>query len=211
MRTNERANVRSLFAPTRRSLVAILAHPSFGPSGTGLSIPTPVSADPNKARRDSFGRDLPHYVLSVNMASTALLAADFAALSREAGRRHSDVRDVSSSRPLSKVPPSWAEPFPSPRKQAADAAHQLLKQATQQSMLELHAGGSCPHWERAIPPLTPPDVAADPPPTSHPLYQPVFLAANTKNAKVIALAMSALQRLIMANAVPRVSRRRFAE
>lgn len=29
------------------------------------------------------------------MASTALLAADYAALAREAGRRHSDVRDVS--------------------------------------------------------------------------------------------------------------------
>ncbi|GAA5982776.1 hypothetical protein JCM10908_006780 [Rhodotorula pacifica] len=92
------------------------------------------------------------------MASTALLAADYAALSRESGRRHPDVRD------------------------AADAAHQLLKQSIQQSMTELHA---------------------DPPPTSHPLYQPIFLAANTKNAKVIALAMSALQRLIMANAVPR--------
>ncbi|GAA5871435.1 hypothetical protein JCM3774_005599 [Rhodotorula dairenensis] len=92
------------------------------------------------------------------MASTALLAADYAALAREAGRRHSDVRD------------------------AADTAHQLLKEGSQQSMIELHA---------------------DPPPTSHPLYQPIFLAAETKNAKVIALAMSALQRLIMANAVPR--------
>lgn len=98
-------------------------------------------------------------------------------------------------------------PLPSARKQAADAAHQLLKQASQQSMLELHAGKSPVPilLERDPTPLTPHDVAADPPPTSHPLYQPIFLAANTKNAKVIALAMSALQRLIMANAVPRVS------
>jgi hypothetical protein len=91
-------------------------------------------------------------------------------------------------------------------KQAADAAHQLLKQASQQSMTELHAGKSlllCPTVKRSRSAHSA-DAAADPPPTSHPLYQPIFLAANTKNAKVIALAMSALQRLIMANAVPRV-------
>lgn len=104
-------------------------------------------------------------------------------------------------------------PLPSARKQAADAAHQLLKQASQQSMTELHAG-KLPVpilLERNPAPLTPHYAAADPPPTSHPLYQPIFLAANTKNAKVIALAMSALQRLIMANAVPRVSSRRLKE
>jgi len=38
-----------------------------------------------------------------------------------------------------------------------------------------------------------------------PLYQPIFLASSTRNAKVIALAVSALQRLITTGAVPAVS------
>ncbi|BGO96049.1 hypothetical protein NBRC10512_005991 [Rhodotorula toruloides] len=92
------------------------------------------------------------------MASSALLAADYASLAKEAGRRHSDVRD------------------------AADKAHQLIKQSKEQAFEELRA---------------------DPPPSQHPLYQPIFLASPTRNAKVIALAMSALQRLIVAGAVPK--------
>ncbi|BGP35773.1 Endocytosis and vacuole integrity protein [Rhodotorula toruloides] len=92
------------------------------------------------------------------MASSALLAADYASLAKEAGRRHSDVRD------------------------AADKAHQLVKQSKEQAFDELRT---------------------DPPPSQHPLYQPIFLASPTRNAKVIALAMSALQRLIVAGAVPK--------
>ncbi|GAA6010582.1 hypothetical protein JCM10207_007749 [Rhodosporidiobolus poonsookiae] len=90
--------------------------------------------------------------------SLALLASDFASLSKEAGRRHGDVRD------------------------AADKAGQLLKTGKEQALEELRA---------------------DPPPTQHPFYQPIFLASTTRNAKVIALAVSALQRLIAAGAVPK--------
>ncbi|GAA5930374.1 hypothetical protein JCM10213_001074 [Rhodosporidiobolus nylandii] len=89
--------------------------------------------------------------------STALLQADYSSLSKEAGRRHGEVRD------------------------AADKAAQLLKTSKDESLAELRA---------------------DPPPTQHPLYQPIFLAPATRNAKVIALAVSALQRLIQAGAVP---------
>ncbi|BGP27996.1 Endocytosis and vacuole integrity protein [Rhodotorula toruloides] len=92
------------------------------------------------------------------MASSALLAADYASLAKEAGRRHSDVRD------------------------AADKAHQLVKQSKEQAFDELRT---------------------DHPPSQHPLYQPIFLASPTRNAKIIALAMSALQRLIVAGAVPK--------
>lgn len=45
----------------------------------------------------------------------------------------------------------------------------------------------------------------EPPPTPQPLYHPIFLAAATRNSKIIALAVSSLQRLIAAGAVPRVS------
>ncbi|BGP52111.1 Endocytosis and vacuole integrity protein [Rhodotorula kratochvilovae] len=88
----------------------------------------------------------------------SLLAHDYASLAKEAGRRHSDVRD------------------------AADKAHQLIK-AGKDDVFN--------------------DLRADPPPAQHPLYQPIFLASATRNAKVIALAVSALQRLILSAAVPR--------
>ncbi|GAA6056217.1 hypothetical protein JCM3770_002092 [Rhodotorula araucariae] len=87
-----------------------------------------------------------------------LLAHDYASLAKEAGRRHSDVRD------------------------AADKALQLIK-AGKDDVFD--------------------DLRADPPPAEHPLYQPIFLASATRNAKVIALAVSALQRLILSAAVPR--------
>ncbi|GAA5884135.1 hypothetical protein JCM6882_002154 [Rhodosporidiobolus microsporus] len=90
--------------------------------------------------------------------SLTLLAGDYSSLSKEAGRRHGDVRD------------------------AADKAAQLLKTNKEQALEELRS---------------------DPPPTQHPLYQPIFLASTTRNAKVIALAVSALQRLIMAGLVPK--------
>ncbi|GJN94193.1 hypothetical protein Rhopal_007267-T1 [Rhodotorula paludigena] len=89
---------------------------------------------------------------------SSLLAADYASLAKEAGRRHADVRD------------------------AADKAHQLVKTSKDEALRELRA---------------------DPPPAEHPLYQPIFLASSTRNAKVIALAVSALQRLIQSAAVPR--------
>lgn len=38
--------------------------------------------------------------------SIALLLADYTALSKEAGRRHSDVRDVSRSVPFERLPVS---------------------------------------------------------------------------------------------------------
>ncbi|GAA6023836.1 hypothetical protein JCM11491_006311 [Sporobolomyces phaffii] len=83
--------------------------------------------------------------------SIALLQADLTALSKEAGRRHSDVRD------------------------AADKAAQLVKTAKDKD-----------------------DALAEP----AGVYHPIFLASATRNAKVIALAVSALQRLISARAVP---------
>ncbi|GAA6033445.1 hypothetical protein JCM8097_001397 [Rhodosporidiobolus ruineniae] len=92
------------------------------------------------------------------MASLPLLVADYSSLSKEAGRRHGDVRD------------------------AADKAAQLLK-ANKEAALD--------------------ELKTDPPPAQHPLYQPIFLASSTRNAKVIALAVSALQRLIVAGAVPK--------
>ncbi|GAA5977223.1 hypothetical protein JCM11641_003881 [Rhodosporidiobolus odoratus] len=92
--------------------------------------------------------------------SLALLSQDYSSLSKEAGRRHSDVRD------------------------AADKAAQLLK--------------ANPNKDTAFD-----ELRADPPPAQHPLYQPIFLASTTRNAKVIALAVSALQRLIVAGAVPK--------
>ncbi|GAA5902486.1 Mon2p [Sporobolomyces salmoneus] len=87
--------------------------------------------------------------------SIALLQSDYTALSKEAGRRHSDVRD------------------------AADKASQLLKTSKEQALQDALTSTE--------PPL---------------LYQPIFLASSTRNAKVIALAVSALQRLITAGAVP---------
>ncbi|GAA5958007.1 hypothetical protein JCM3765_006230 [Sporobolomyces pararoseus] len=87
--------------------------------------------------------------------SIALLQADYTALSKEAGRRHSDVRD------------------------AADKASQLLKTSKEQALQDA--------------------VNSQEPPL---LYQPIFLSSTTRNAKVIALAVSALQRLITAAAVP---------
>ncbi|GAA5873054.1 hypothetical protein JCM1840_007309 [Sporobolomyces johnsonii] len=90
--------------------------------------------------------------------SLALLQADYAGLSKEAGRRHADVRE------------------------AADKAHQLLKASKDQAFA---------------------DLRTEPPPAQQPLYQPIFLASATRNAKVIALAVSALQRLISAGAVPK--------
>ncbi|GAA5982187.1 hypothetical protein JCM5350_003486 [Sporobolomyces pararoseus] len=87
--------------------------------------------------------------------SITLLQADYTALSKEAGRRHSDVRD------------------------AADKASQLLKTSKEQALQDA--------VNSTEPPL---------------LYQPIFLSSTTRNAKVIALAVSALQRLITAGAVP---------
>ena len=90
-----------------------------------------------------------------------LLINDYLALSKEAGRRHADVRE------------------------AAEKAHQLLKLDKDQAFLQL----------RAEPALSP-----------KPLYHPIFLASQTRNPKVIALAVSALQRLITAGAVTPVRR-----
>ncbi|GAA5895692.1 hypothetical protein JCM8208_005301 [Rhodotorula glutinis] len=90
--------------------------------------------------------------------ASSLLAHDYQSLAKEAGRRHSDVRD------------------------AADKAHQLIKAGKDDALAELRA---------------------DPPLAQHPLYQPIFLASTSRNAKVIALAVSALQRLIQSAAVPR--------
>ncbi|GAA5936680.1 hypothetical protein JCM1841_000223 [Sporobolomyces salmonicolor] len=67
-------------------------------------------------------------------------------------------------------------------REAADKAHQLLKASKDQAFA---------------------DLRTEPPPPQQPLYQPIFLASATRNAKVIALAVSALQRLISAGAVPK--------
>ncbi|GAA6060857.1 hypothetical protein JCM10212_006237 [Sporobolomyces blumeae] len=83
--------------------------------------------------------------------SLSLVAQDFHLLSKEAGRRHADVRD------------------------AADKALHLVK-------------------------LDPSSSSTSTDPTV--LYQPVFLASQTRNQKVIALAVSALQRLITTGIVP---------
>lgn len=49
------------------------------------------------------------------------------------------------------------------------------------------------------------DSLLDSPPSIQPLYQPFFLSVSgTKNAKVIALAVSSLQRLIALGEVPAV-------
>ncbi|KAK4704567.1 hypothetical protein P7C70_g1641, partial [Phenoliferia sp. Uapishka_3] len=95
---------------------------------------------------------------SAASASLNLLAADYLALGKEAGRRHSDVRD------------------------AAEKAQLLLKSSRDQALI---------------------DLRADPPPSPQPLYHPIFLAATTRNSKIIALAVSSLQRLITAGAVPK--------
>ncbi|SGY81478.1 BQ5605_C009g05501 [Microbotryum silenes-dioicae] len=93
--------------------------------------------------------------------SWSLLQADLLALSKEAGRRHADVRE------------------------AAEKAHQLLKTNKEHhAVTQLGAGSESSN-------------------APQPLYQPIFLAAATKNVKVIALAVSALQRLISAGAVPK--------
>ncbi|KAK4056370.1 Endocytosis and vacuole integrity protein [Microbotryomycetes sp. JL221] len=65
---------------------------------------------------------------------------------------------------------------------AADKAFQLLKNQEEQTLR---------------------DLQADPAPEHQPLYQPIFLASATRNVKVIALAVSALQRLIQLGAVPK--------
>ncbi|KAK4051549.1 Endocytosis and vacuole integrity protein [Microbotryomycetes sp. JL201] len=100
--------------------------------------------------------------------STALLQADYQSLSKEAGRRDGNVRDVGSS-------------FQG-RVTAADKAYHLLKTAEEHTLAQ---------------------ARSDPPPEQQPLYQPIFLAAATRNVKVIALAVSALQRLIAIGAVPK--------
>ncbi|KAM0789810.1 hypothetical protein ACM66B_006661 [Microbotryomycetes sp. NB124-2] len=65
---------------------------------------------------------------------------------------------------------------------AADKAYQLLKTSEEHTLAQ---------------------IRAEPPPDQQPLYQPIFLAAQTRNVKVIALAVSALQRLIAIGAVPK--------
>ncbi|KAI5479516.1 endosomal peripheral membrane protein [Pseudohyphozyma bogoriensis] len=94
------------------------------------------------------------------MQSPTLLLADYQALSKEAGRRNSEVRD------------------------AADKAYSLLKNS--------------PSRETTIA-----ELQAEPLQTPSPLFQPIFLASATRNAKVIALAVTALQRLTTASLVPR--------
>ncbi|KAL8279821.1 hypothetical protein RQP46_007671 [Phenoliferia psychrophenolica] len=65
---------------------------------------------------------------------------------------------------------------------AADKAQQLLKSSRDQALV---------------------DLRAEPPPSPQPLFHPIFLATTTRNSKIIALAVSSLQRLIAAGAVPK--------
>lgn len=98
--------------------------------------------------------------------------------------------------------------------QAAEKAHQLLKSSRDQALADLRAGM---FWQPApVPPELDVDslalsgLRADPPPPTQPLYQPIFLASATRNVKVIALAVSALQRLIASGAVPKARGGRIA-
>lgn len=66
-----------------------------------------------------------------------LLIADYLALAKESGRRHSDVREVS----LKSTPsPRPLELTPECSPQAADKAQQLLKLSRDQALLDLRAG-----------------------------------------------------------------------
>lgn len=69
-----------------------------------------------------------------SVASLQVLLTDYLALSKEAGRRHSDVRDV---RPP-QLPP--LNPANSARFQAADKAYNLIKNSRDQALLNLRAG-----------------------------------------------------------------------
>ncbi|GAA5943397.1 Mon2p [Sporobolomyces koalae] len=119
-------------------------------------------------------------------AVVALLQADYTALSKEAGRRHSDVRD------------------------AADKAAQLVKSSKEQALVDVltapgESGSDCSRDARSNESEGERDrELMHGPSTGEPplLYHPILLASSTRNAKVIALAVSALQRLITAGAVP---------
>ncbi|SCV74793.1 BQ2448_7822 [Microbotryum intermedium] len=117
--------------------------------------------------------------------SWSLLQADLLALSKEAGRRHADVRE------------------------AAEKAYQLLKTNKDQAVTQLRAdAGAHPHQAGLNHLEAQPDTplacySTESSNAPQPLYQPIFLAAATKNVKVIALAVSGLQRLISAGAVPK--------
>ena len=72
-------------------------------------------------------------------AQLGLLLADYVALGKEAGRRHSDVRDVRLALVVDRKARAMVLTLWGPS-QAADKAQQLLKSSREQALVELRAG-----------------------------------------------------------------------
>jgi len=137
-RTSEPVQPSAQAGHQSRTLLSLAAPPT---ASTAPQPSTPTPPRPLESTRSSPPRRPPP-----SMAS--LLAHDYQSLAKEAGRRHSDVRDVRPPLPRTSSPSrrrprhrsTPAHPPSRSRSQAADKAHQLIKAGKDDALAELRAG-----------------------------------------------------------------------